>query len=55
MIDTKHYEILENFGYENKSEAYDVIAVRYAEMKGVTIYPDGGLYYIVQSKTIRNL
>ena len=53
MIDTRNFEILESEGYSDKSEAYLVIEMRYYGMRGVTTYYDDGLYYIVQSKSMR--
>ena len=55
MIDTKNYELLEMFGYESKSAAYDVIRLCYSHLNGVTTYYDNGKYYIVQSKVIQYL
>lgn len=55
MIDTKHFEVLETEGYVNKRDAYDQIRNCYEGVSGVTTYyaSEEGLWYIVQSKTIR--
>lgn len=55
MIDTKRYDIIENNGYPNKGEAYEVIEKYYSNMNGVTTYNDNGLWYIVQSKILANM
>ena len=56
MIDTKNYTLIETQGYENKSEAYDVIRALYSHMSGITTYYDNnGKYYIVQSNILKNL
>ena len=52
MIDTRHFILLENNGYANKSDAYAIIRVGYSYLKGVTTYYDNGLWYIVQSKAL---
>ena len=52
MIDPNQYIILEQFGYNNKTEAYDCIRIRYAGMNGVTVYYDNGKWYIVQCKAL---
>ena len=54
MIDTKNYILIEQEGYENKTEAYNTIRVLYSQMSGITTYYDNGKYYIVQSKVLRN-
>ena len=52
MIDTRHFILMENIGYENKSEAYDQIRLWYSHISGVTTYFDNGLWYIVRSKAL---
>ncbi|MEE0866552.1 MAG: hypothetical protein U0L98_07195 [Clostridia bacterium] len=53
MINTKLYTVLDSEGYTTKDEAYAVIRMCYEEMSGVTTYYDNGLWFIVQSKTLK--
>lgn len=52
MINTRNYIVLENRGYQSKTEAYEQIKIWYSHMNGVTTYFDNGLWYIVQSKAL---
>ena len=55
MINTTVYTLLENRGYEEKSDAYEHIRLWYSHLKGVTAYYDNGRWFIVQSKALANL
>lgn len=52
MIDTKHYEIVEDIGYTNKHDAYSQIKQCYEGIKGMTAVFDEGEWYIVKSKML---
>ena len=53
-IDERHFILLENNGFRSKNEAYNVIALRYRLLRGVTVFFNhkDGLWYIVQSKAL---
>lgn len=58
MIDTKNYDIIDDNcgeGYESKDEAYREIKECYAGISGITTFCDAGRWYIVLSKTLRNM
>lgn len=55
MIDTKRYDIIDNNGYPNREEAYEVAKIYSGYMNGITTYRDNGLWYIVQSKILANM
>lgn len=52
MIDEKRYTLLDFQPYSKTSDAYEDIKRFYSHLTGVTVYPDGGKYYIVQSKLL---
>lgn len=55
MINTNIYDIIEEDGYLNKDEAYEIAQIYLINKKGVTTYFDNGLWYIVQSKILAEM
>ena len=50
MINSRLYEILDYEGFTKRSDAYEKIKSCYQDIKGVTVFFDDGLWYIVRSK-----
>ena len=49
MINSQLYTLLDFEGFKIKEDAYRKIDSFYKDLKGVTVYFDDGLWYIVQS------